>query len=231
MMKNHFEEKLFPPGLAMSPSFAILRFTAAARKYGQQRVLTNSRFKKAREIRATAAFLLGLSKITGRTYWVMPEYVADTPDTYGISFAAHPKYEDGKIRDMVSVEVTEYETHSDEDLLAFVRRKLSDKYLPEHYILLVHANRLSERINTDQVFIDLSTLKFKLGEIWLLSNIEDGTDDNFVVVCLYPTRAGGFFQLNEELEKNKGQREMITMARGKRKDPSPRMLEIKLPEL
>ena len=231
IMKDNFEEKLFPPNLAMSPAFAIGKFTAAARKYGQELVLTDSRFKKAREIRATAAFLLGLSKITGKTYWVMPEYVADTPDTYGISFAAHPEYKEGNIREMLSVEVTEYETHSDEDLLAFVRRKLSNKYLPDHYILLVHANRPSERINTDQVFIELSTQKFKLGGIWLLSNIEHGTDDNFVVVCLYSTRAAGFFQLNEELEKNKGQTEMITMSRGMRKEVSQRVLKIKLPEL
>jgi hypothetical protein len=199
-MKDNFEEKLFPPNLAMSPAFAIGRFTSAAIKYGQVCVLTDSRFKKAREIRATAAFLIGLSKITGKTYWVMPEYVADTPDTYGISFAAHTKYEEGNIREMLSVEVTEYETHSDEDLLGSVRRKLSNKYLPDHYILLVHANRVSERINTEQVFIELSTQKFKLGEIWLLSNIEDGMDDTCVVVCLYSTRAGGVFQLNEELE-------------------------------
>lgn len=228
-MKNNFEEKLFPPNLAMSPAFAIGRFTAAVRKYGQDFVLTDARFKKAREIRATAVFLLGLAKITGKTYWVMPEYIADTPDTYGISFAAHPKYEDGNIRDLLSVEVTEYETHSDEDILAFVKRKLSNKYLPDHYILLVHMNRASEKINTEQVFFELSKERLRLGEVWLLGNVEDGTDDKFVVVCLYSTRAGVFFQLNEEIEKNKGQTEMITMSRGMGKETSERILEIKLP--
>jgi hypothetical protein len=230
-MRDTFEQRLFPPDLAMSPAFAIGRFTAAGRKYGQDRVLTHSRFKKAREIRTTAAFLLGLSKITGKTYWVMPEYEADTPDTYGISFAPHPKYEDGNIRDLLNVEVTEYETHSDEDLIAFVKRKLSNKYLPDHYILLVHVNRASEKINTDQVFVELAKQNLRLGEIWLLGNIEDGSEDKFVVVCLYSTRAGIFFQLNEEIEKSQGQTEMITMSRGKGKDPAERMLEIKLPEL
>lgn len=230
-MKNNFEEKLFPPGLAMSPTFAIGRFTAAADKYGQDNVLTDSRFKKAREIRATAAFLLGLSKITGKTYWVMPEYVAATPDTYGISFAAHAKYEDGNIREMVSVEVTEHENHSDENLLAFVKRKLSNKYLPGHFILLVHVNRAGEKINTDEVFAELSKEELRVGEVWLLGNIADGTDDKFVVVCLFSTRAGVFFHVNEEMEKNKGQTEMITMSRGMGKNAPQRMLEIKLPEL
>ena len=161
----------------------------------------------------------------------MPEYEADTPDTYGISFAAHPKYDDRNIRDLLSVEVTEYENHSDKNVIAFVKRKLSNKYLPNHYILLVHVNRASEKINTDQVFVELSKQNWRLGEIWFLGNIEDGTEDKFVVVCLYSTRAGIFFQLNEEIEKSQGQTEMITMSRGKRKGPSERILEIKLPEL
>jgi hypothetical protein len=229
-MKNNFEEKLFPPNLAMSPAFAIGRFTAAARKYGPDLVLTDPRFKKAREIRATAAFLLGLAKITGKTYWVIPEYIADTPDTYGISFAAHPKYEDGNIRDLLSVEVTEYETHSDEDMVAFVNRKLANKYLPDHYILLVHVNRANEKTNIEQVFVELSKERLRLGEVWLLGNINDVTDDKFVVVCLYSTRAGVFFQLNEEIEKNKGQIEMITMSRGMGNQSFERILEIKLPD-
>jgi hypothetical protein len=94
----------------------------------------------------------------------------------------------------------------------------------------LHVNRASEKINTDQVFVELSKQNLRLGEIWLLGNIEDGTEDKFVVVCLYSTRAGFFFQLNEEIEKSKGQTEMITMSRGKGKDPSERILEIKLPE-
>ena len=230
-MKTNFEEKLFPSAIAMNPAFVIDRFTAAAWKYGQDRVLTDSRFKKAREMRATAAFLLGLAKITGKTYWVMPEYVADTPDTYGISFASHPKYRNGNIREKLCIEVTEYEPDSAEGLLPFVNRKLSNKYLPDHYILLVHANRPSEKINTDQVFVELSKQKLRLGEIWLLSNIEDDSDDKFVVVCLYSTRAEIFFQLNEEIERNKKQTEMITMSRGKGIVASQRILEIKLPDL
>ncbi len=95
----------------------------------------------------------------------MPGYEADTPDTYGISFAAHPKYDDRNIRDLLSVEVTEYETHSDKNVIAFVKRKLSNKYLPNHYILLVHVNRASEKINTDQVFVELSKQNWRLGEI------------------------------------------------------------------
>jgi hypothetical protein len=230
-MKDKFEEKLFPSNLAMSPGFVIGRFAAATRKYGQDRVLTNSKFKKAREIRTTAAFLLGLSKITGKTYWVMPEHILDTPDTYGISFAAHPKSEDGNIREVISIEVAEYETHNAGDLLSFVRRKLSNKYLAEHFILLVEVNRASEQINTEHVFTELSKEKLRLGEVWLLGKVEDGAESKLAVICLYSTRAGVFYQLNEEIQRNKEQTDMITMSRGKGKVASQGTLEIKLPEL
>jgi hypothetical protein len=129
-VKNDFVHKLFPPDIAMSPSFAIGRFTAAARKYGHNRVLTESKFQKAREIRTTAVFLLGLSKITGKTYWVKPEYEDNTPDTYGISFSPHPKYHDGNVREILSIEVKEYEIHSDEDLLSFIKEDFQTNICP-----------------------------------------------------------------------------------------------------
>ena len=102
---TNFEEELFPPELAMSPAFAIQRVTEAARIYGQDLVLTDRRFKKAREIRATAAFLLGLSKITGNTYWVMPEHKDATPDTYGIWLSAHSSYKESNARNVLSIGV------------------------------------------------------------------------------------------------------------------------------
>jgi hypothetical protein len=218
-MKNDFEQKVFPQDIAVRPSFAIGRFTAAARKYGHHRVLTESKFKKAREVRTTAAFLLGLSKITGKTYWVKPEYEENTPDTYGISFSPHPKYQDGNVREILNIELKEYEVHSEEDLLSFIRGKLSNKYLPDHYILLVHANRAHEQINTEEVFTELSKVKLRLGEVWLLGNIEDGSDDKFVLVSLYRTRAGTFFHLEEEIARNSSQTEFITASRGKGNSP------------
>ena len=98
-------------------------------------------------------------------------------------------------------------------------------------VLNLHANRLSEKINTDQVFIELSTQKFRLGGIRLLSNIEDESDDRFVAVSLYSARARVVFQLNEEIERNKKQPEMISMSRGKGIVASKRIIDISLPDL
>ena len=230
-MKDSFEERLYPPDLGMSPSFAIGRFKLAIRKYGQNIVLTNYKFKKAREIWTTAAFLLGLSKITGKTYWVVPEYQASTPDSYAISFVAHPQCEDGTIREIICIEVSQYEEHSREDLLAAIRRKMSNKHLPDYYILLVQVSRSNEKINLDDVFSELSNKQRRVGEIWLLGTLQDDPDDKYVVACLFPKRSGEFFSLNEELELNGNQTDIITMSRGKGESASQQKLVIKLPDL
>ena len=230
-MKDIFEERLYPPDLGMSPSFAIRRFKSATRKYGDNNVLTNSKFKKAREIWITAAFLLGLSKITSRTYWVLPEYKDSTPDTCAISFVGHPAYENSKMREIISVEVSQYEEHSKEDLLSIIKTKLSNKHLPDHYILLMQVNRASEKINLDDVFSQLSKEEMRVGEIWLLGKLENNPEDNYVVACLFPKRAGGFFSLDEELDKNTNQTEMIRVSRGFGENASELTLVIELPDL
>lgn len=230
-MKDNFEERLYPPDLGMSPAFAIGRFNSAIRKYDQDVVLTNSKFKKAREVWTTAAFLLGLSKITGKTYWVMPEYVALTPDTYAISFVTHPQYEGGKICEIISIEVSQYEEHALDDLLTTIQRKLSNKHFPDHYILLMLVNRANEKINLDDVFSRLSKEKIRAGEIWLLGKLEQYPDDKYVVACLFPQRAGHSFSLNEELVKNTNQTEMVTMSRGKGEEALEQIGILKLPEL
>ena len=229
-MSANFEQKLFPPDIAMSLSFAIGRFTAAARIYGEHRVLTESKFQKAREIRVTSAFLLGLSTITGKTYWVQPEYKENTPDIYGISFSRHPKYQDGNVRDILSIELKEYESHSKEDLLSFIKGKLSNKHLPAHYILLVHGNRPDELVNTEEVFTELSKEELRLGDVWLLANIKDDSGDKFVVVSLYRTRSGNFFHLEEEIKKNSKCTPFIRASRGKGTSPVVGVLRIPFPE-
>ena len=45
-----FERQIYPAEIGMSPQFAMNRFKGAIAKYGQQRVMSESRFQKAREI-------------------------------------------------------------------------------------------------------------------------------------------------------------------------------------
>ena len=60
---------------------------------------------------------MGVSKLTGKTYWVAPEYDNETPDTHGISFQRHPTYQNSNIRELLEIEVSTYEQHASGNLV------------------------------------------------------------------------------------------------------------------
>ena len=230
--KMLFERQLYPPEIGMSPQFAMMRFKAAIGKYGQQIVLSESRFQKAREIWATAALLTGVSKLTDKTYWVAPEYDDQTPDTYGISFKSHPKFEGGKIKEVLAIEVSEYEQHATGDLVETVKRKLNGKAYPAYYVLLICAIRPGEKVNLDEVFQELTKETFSVGEIFLVGSVLTGTNYVYKTVSLYRKKASVDFCLDDELAKKATQPEMIRWSKGLGDDT---MIEeqyvLKLPDL
>ena len=210
-----FEKQLYPPEMGMSPQFAMNRFNGAMAKYGQQKVLSESRFQKAREIWASAAFLTGLSKLTQKTYWVAPEYNNPTPDTYGISFKPHAKYEGGKMKEVLNIEVSEYEQHASGDLVETIKRKLNGKAYPEHYVLLIYGIRPGGRVDLEIVFRELSKEIFSVDQIFLLAAIlSGGSESVYKVVSLFRKRASIDFSVDEELTKSPTQADMITWSRG-----------------
>ncbi|MCI0557603.1 MAG: hypothetical protein MN733_03850 [Nitrososphaera sp.] len=209
-----FQKQLYPPGMGMSPQFAMNRFKGAMAKYGQQKVLRESRFQKAREMWASAAFLTGLSKLTEKTYWVAPEYNNQTPDTYGISFKPHAKYEGGKMKEVLNIEVSEYEQHASGDLVETIKRKLNGKAYPEYYVLLIYGIRPGERVDLEIVFQELSKETFSVDEIFLLASVSGGSENVYKVVSLFRKRASIDFSVDEELAKSPTQTDMITWSRG-----------------
>lgn len=209
-----FEQQLYPPEIGMSPQFAMNRFKGAIAKYGQQKVMTESRFQKAREIWATAAFLTGLSKITEKTYWAAPEYDNQTPDTYGISFKDRLGYERGKIREVLEIEVSTYEQHASGDLVETIKRKLNGKAYPPHYVLLMYVIRPGEKVDLEKVFQELSAEAFNVGEIFLVGSVSSGPKYIYKTVSLFRTKASVDFCLDDELAKTPLQTEMINWSRG-----------------
>ena len=227
-----FEKQLYPPEIGMSPQFAMMRFKSAMAKYGQQKVLGESRFQKAREIWATAAFLTGLSKLTEKTYWVAPEYNDQTPDTYGISFKPHPKFESGKIKEVLAIEVSEYEQHAFGDLVEAVKGKLNGKAYPEYYVLLIYAIRPGEKVNLEKVFQELSKEAFSVGEIFLVGSVSTGAKYVYKTVSLFRKKASVDFCLDDELAKKPTQPEMISWSRGLEDDTMiVERYVLKLPDL
>jgi len=211
-----FEETLYPPDLAMSPFFAIARFRSMLRKYGEKRVLEDVKFKKAREVWITATFLLGFSTLTEKEYWVLPEHREPTPDTYGLSVAAHPDRPQYKTQDRMSIEVVEWESHGEQDLLDAIQRKLARKKYPSDFVLLIYGRRPGEMVDLEKVFSSLGAgrANISVSEIWLLGNVEGVNPDHHIIVRLYPDRAQREFMVNEQLERRSGQKEMVRFIRG-----------------
>lgn len=163
---------------------------------------------------ASAAFLTGLSKLTEKTYWVAPEYNNQTPDTYGISFKPHAKYEGGKMKEVLNIEVSEYEQHASGDLVETIKRKLNGKAYPEYYVLLIYGIRPGERVDLARVFQELSKETFSVDEIFLLASVSGGSENVYKVVSLFRKRASIDFSVDEELAKSPTQTDMITWSRG-----------------
>lgn len=209
-----FQKQLYPPGMGMSPQFAMNRFKGAMAKYGQQKVFRESRFQKAREMWASAAFLTGLSKLTEKTYWVAPEYNNQTPDTYGISFKPHAKYEGGKMKEVLNIEVSEYEQHASGDLVETIKRKLNGKAYPEYYVLLIYGIRPGERVDLDIVSQELSKETFSVDEIFLLASVSGVSENVYKVVSLFRKRASIDFSVDEELAEAPTQADTITWSQG-----------------
>jgi hypothetical protein len=214
MITMGFEQQLYPAEIGMSPQFAMNRFKGVIAKYGQRKVMSESRFQKAREIWATAAFLTGLSKLTGKTYWVAPEYDSETPDTHGISFQMHPTYHTSKIRELLEIEVSTYEQHASGNLVETIKRKLDGKAYPPHYVLLMYVIRPGEKVNLEKVFQELSAEAFSVGEIFLVGSMSSGPKYIYKTVSLFGTKASVDFCLDDELAKTPAQAEMINWSRG-----------------
>ena len=121
-MSTEFEKQLYPPGIAMSPAFSFARFDGMAEKYGLEVVQTDGRFKMAREMWATAAFLLALARGTAKQYWLAPEHEGQTPDTFGFSIAPHATVVNGNVQEKMSIEVTEWEEHAEGGLAETILR-------------------------------------------------------------------------------------------------------------
>src|SRR3989344_2506513 len=213
---TNFEKKLYPSDIAMSPFFAINRFRAGLQKYGEETVFRDSKFKKARELWISAAFLLGLSVVTKKSYWVMPEHKENTPDTYGISFDKSSRHEKGLVRNILNIEVCEWEEHAKLGLLDLIENKLGNKDYPEFYALLVYAKKPGEIINLEEIHQDLkkSDVGQRAGEIFLLSSALGNYGHDHLLAGLYPDALQLTFPLKELLKINEGQKDMLKLFRG-----------------
>jgi len=192
----------FPDSVAFSPAYILKVFRIFINKYGTKIVLNHRLFQKAREMWVCAVFSLALTKATGKRFWLSAVNNDTTPDVYAFSWQPHPKIKDANIADRVSIEVTEWDSHSPDDLVGSVLRKKIAKAYPEYYNVLVYVKRYSQKTNLEDIFQQLKKLPIKVSEINLLSSVVGLQKDNHMAVCLYPKRFAVNFSLKEEEDKD-----------------------------
>ncbi len=234
-----FSQELYPSrvnqkDIYMSPLFVLDRFKSIMEKYGTERVLKESKFKKAREIWAGATFLLGLTKATNKKYWLKPEYIDEPPDIYVTTTLPHPE-KDGNQKIDFSVEIMDWDWHSGDTLLNAITKKLKNVRYPEGYTLLIYGKQKPDLlVNMEKIFIKLSKKKININDIWILLPVKNVPDCDHHICCLYPKRSNCNFSFQKEKESinNVSQEEIIYFFRKKGTDDLPgEEIKLKLPDL
>jgi hypothetical protein len=217
--KLHTFNEYFEGTGYIAPCFMFNFFANLIKEYGEDNVLKSNKFKRWREAHITATFLLGLSEITGIKYWLSNNPEQSTPDTFGIFLERIQK---GIKRNILNIEIFEWEKHFNNDLVEAIKSKLKNKKYPEYYILLCLINREDhKRINLSEVHKKLKDEKIRVSEIWLLSSISDKNYDT-MIAKIFPKLLIKNFKIEDLITKNGCQEPMIKITgRGKGKNFVP----------
>ena len=118
------------------------------------------------------------------------------------------------MKEVLNIEVSEYEQHASGDLVETIKTKLNGKAYPEYYVLLIYGIRPGERVDLEVVFRELSKETFSVDQIFLLSSLSGGAENVYKFTSLFRKRASIDFSLDEELAKSPTQSDIITWSRG-----------------
>lgn len=203
--------KQYPHDVYISPPFAIKRFLGLREKYGDLAAVTKSEYKPEREAWITGVFLLGLSKLAKKEFWLRVNQEDTAPDTFTISFKETNR---GVAIVIQNVEIFEYEKHARTNIINAIKNKLVGKAYPNNFILLCYIHsRSGETFDTQEMYKKVISLKPNIAEIWMLANIQSATNTEHVVFQVWPTPNGCKFDYVEEYKKST-QKDMIHVRRG-----------------
>ena len=207
-MIESFEEKLFPPNLALSPAAVIKRFSRAVKIYGADSILSDRKFQKAREMWAGSVFLLAWGKMAKRICWLRPEY-KDAPDVYGVFFDQHPKYEKADIEKIINLEVSDWRGDEAETIIDRIKEKISKNY-PPYFWLIIHIVALGKSVNPELIAENVLRLNSRM-PIFIISSDANKGINNYAVIGLSPYRWRLDFDLGQEVLENKQKLEALSV--------------------
>jgi hypothetical protein len=197
-------KSLYPPNIFLSPRWAIQRMNDLVQNYGKPKALTDVNMKEEREAAITGLFLLGYRLLTQKDFWI-EICQDDPPDNRAISPTKRPEGR-GMVKEVINLEVFEWEGHSTHSLTGAIQEKLKGKKYPPDYFLLCQVRRPGEIAELEKCYQDLQREKPGVAEVWAVFSIEDAQFD-YVIVRLFPSRAEKRFKLSDEIAATKEQKD------------------------
>ena len=177
--------------ILISPHKTIRRFQNLIAKYGQNATLTSNKFQKERELWISAVFALAVSEMTKRKYWLRANLIPqDTPDVFMTSHRNPAKGELGVMREIVNLEIMEYESHAETTIAEHIINKKLNKNYPKEYALVCYIHsRYGEDFKLIDVIEPLRNEQIGVGEIWILFNTIAQKDTEYTATRVYPEPA------------------------------------------
>lgn len=243
-MTSNYSPELDEIKVFFSPTKVLQRMDGVYEMVGIDVGIASPTFQPQRESWASAVFLLGYGQLTGSQYWLRENPKKHkAPDIFAVTFKAPQASEQkGVSREVMEIEVCEYEDHAQIDIAGHLKAKLEGKIYNSSTFLLCYIHRKMETRLID-IIEGLNGIKTNVREIWLLYHLHKGPKGNFGIARVY-LRDAGLSKTNLQYQGNylelmkTAQKEMIHVSKGLTKDvefnslgvayvPLPRMKEKK----
>lgn len=184
-MNASYSPELDNIDIFFSPTKALQRMIGIYERDGIERGLKADSYKPVRETWASAVFLLGYSQITKNQYWLRENPTKnEAPDVFAISLKDPTPNELGVSREIMEIEVCEYDEHVKTNISDHIKSKLNGKaYNPFTFLLCyIHTKGQTRLID---VIDGLKGIKTTVREIWLLLHLDGEAMGNFVISRVY----------------------------------------------
>lgn len=200
-MKATYSPELDNIDIFFKPAKALERMKGAIEKVGITQALKSDTYKPVREAWASGVFLLGYSQITSKQYWLRENPIKnEAPDIFAISLREPTSNEIGAIREILEIEVCEYDENAETNLTTHIKIKLFNKtYNPFTFLLCyIHVKGQMKLID---IIDNLKDIKTSVREIWILFHPGDESIGSFMIARVY-LRGSNLEKTNSQYKGN-----------------------------
>lgn len=173
----------------MSPGKVTQRMSNIFQKYGPERAAKSVSFQKAREAWVASVFLLGLSQINKKTYWIQENKVPqEDPDVFGVNYRNREDGKRGVVKEIQPIEIFEYPPEAKLGLSEHIVKKLKNKAYHPETIAICYLRRDNFKLDILEVITELMLQDnfTSVRELWLLATYDTPeTRTNFKIARIY----------------------------------------------